>query len=57
MSKQLMHEWHQITTQHFDGMARSQEIVRHKLRLSFETPDNAKKQQNRFLEFCPVDGA
>ena len=57
MSKQLMHEWHQITTQHFDGMARSQEIERHKLRPSFEMPDNAKKQENRFLEFCSVVGA
>ena len=52
-----MHEWHQITTQRFDGMARSQEIASHKLRSSFETPDNAKKQEDRFLEFCSVVGA
>ena len=52
MSKQLMHEWHQIRTQHFDGIAKSQEIARNKLPPSFEMPHNAKKKENSFLEFC-----
>ena len=48
MSKQLMRDWDQIETQQFDGMARSQEIASHKLSPSFETPDNAKKQEKAF---------
>ena len=56
MSKQLMHEWHQIRTQHFDGMARSQEIASHKLRPSFAMSNNANKQETTFWSFLLLLG-
>ena len=53
MSKQLTYDWNEIGTEQFDGMARSQEAAKQKLRSSFEMPNNANKQINDFsASFC-----
>ena len=47
-SNQLTYDWNQIGTEQFDGMTKSQETAKKKLRPSFEMPDNANKQGKDF---------